>query len=233
VASLAPGPTQAQEVNLFQNLMTDYTRVHLNNLLIESAAPTQPKATQAPAKPAASAAAASTGALVYRPSVAVRHAHLARLAARMRTSDPAAAAELEALNAKGGLFGQLDAALAPMGLKSTDIGDAFSVYLMNAWLAARGRLDTPGLPIVGAVKAQVAQALLATPAIAAAPDKVKQEFAEAMLIQAAYIDAALQQAAGQPERLRAVGRAAREGAAALAIDLDRIELTPEGFRASR
>lgn len=231
--TLWPGAAVAQEINLFQNLMTDYTRIHLNNMLFERAAPTQPRAPGAPPTPAVAPPVASSTALVYRVSAAVRQAHLARLANRMRPSDPTAAAELDALNAKGDLFNQIDAALAPMGLKSTDVGDAFTVYLMNAWLASRGRLDTPAPATVGAVRAQVAQALLATPAIAAAPDPVKQEFAEAMLIQAATIDAAQQQAAGQPARIRAIGQAVRAGASALAIDLDRIDLTPQGFRASR
>lgn len=232
-AILWPGPAVAQEINLFQNLMIDYTRVHMNNMLFERAAPTQPGTPGAAASPVRTARAAATNALVYRVSAAVRQAHLARLANRMRPSDPGAAAELDALNAKGDLFNQIDAAIAPMGLKSTDVADAFTVYLMNAWLASRGRLDTPGPATVGAVRTQVAQALLATPAIAAAPDPVKQEFAEAMLIQAATIDAAQQRAAGQPARIRAIGQAVRAGASALAIDLDRIDLTPQGFRASR
>lgn len=211
---------QAQEVNLFQNLMIDYTRINLNNQLLERAYPTGPSA-------------ASAAALVFTPSREVRKANLARIAAKARPQSPELAAEIDALIASGDVIESMAATLAPMGLETNNLADANTVYLMSAWLASRERSDTPSIASVNAVKGQITRALLASPEVVAAPDEGKQEYAEVMLLQAALIESAMQQAEGRADDLRAVAEAARAGARALGINLGSLELTDEGFRPQR
>jgi hypothetical protein len=66
-----------------------------------------------------------------------------------------------------------------------------------------------------------------------ASDAVKQEVAEAYLVQTALIGGYLERAAGNPEQVRRLGDAVREGARAAGLDLASLELTDGGFVARR
>lgn len=81
---------------------------------------------------------------------------------------------------------------------------------MSAWHASIGSTDTPSRTQTIKVKQQALQTLLAAPEIAQATNAQKQEFAEALLIQTALIDASMEQSLEKPDQLRAVANAVRK-----------------------
>lgn len=169
--------------------------------------------------------------LAFKPLLAQRKKNLANFVAKSRAQSPEGGDQLEAMFASTDIIAELGKALVPYGLRTDNMADAYTVYWISAWLAANGRIEDNSRAQVQAIKRQAASALLAVPAISKASSAEKQEFAEAMLVQAAMIDSSMQQAKGNPTQLTAIAKAVRQGAKASGLDLDAMELTEDGFRA--
>jgi hypothetical protein len=141
---------------------------------------------------------------------------------------------MEALFASTDVIDTMSQALTPYGLTTTNVADVYAVYWINAWEASRGIVGHEETRACAqAVKAQAASAMLATSQMAAATDAQKQEFSEALLIQAALISAYMDDAAGNPAQLRAVAAAVTKGAKAMGLDLGTMTLTERGFVPAR
>lgn len=175
----------------------------------------------------------SSASLVYQPSTARRKVNLDQFVAKARTRDPVGAAAMAKLFASTDMIGAIGAAIAPAGLKTNNVADSYAVYWTSAWNASRGSTATPSKAQMTSVKKQAANAMLATPAFIAANEAQKQEYAEALLIQAAMIDSSMEQAKNNPAQLKAVAKAVRQGAKASGLDLDAMTLTDEGFRPAK
>lgn len=221
-----PAAASAQDVWGWSILVPSYAQTdilgtHLRDRRAQDEAlPPSPPATPRLSQPAN---------LRYAPSKARRTANLAGFVARSRAADSAGARSLEALFAEGDIIERMGQLLAPHGLRVDDVGDAYAVWWISAWQATRGLTDTPSDSILRAVRAQTGRALATAPELAGAGDGAKQQLAEAMLIQAALLDAAVVQAQGDPTKLRAVATAATQGARGMGLDLAGMELTGAGF----
>lgn len=167
--------------------------------------------------------------LTYAPSIEQRRRNLAQLVAKSRKHDPQGAAALERLFASQDVIGQINRQMITYGFRANDLGDAYAAWWLNAWLASRGRTDDPTRRQIAAVRAQAARAIASLPHVVNASDAVKQEVAEAYLVQTALIGANTEQAKGDPARLKRVGAAVRQGAQASGLDLGSMELTDNGF----
>jgi hypothetical protein len=168
--------------------------------------------------------------LTYRFSRAVSRQNLAKFTEKTRVTDPTGAAKMEALFNSTDIITQLGAAIAPYGLTTSNVADVYTVYWINAWEASRGIVGTQETRgRAQAVKQQAASAMLSTPQMAAATDAQKQEFAEALLVQAALISAYMDDAAGNPAQMKAVAAAVTKGAKAMGLDLSTMTLTERGF----
>lgn len=165
----------------------------------------------------------------YTPSAERRRANLARFVDKVRARDPNGATRLKSLFATTDVIGAMGKEIARYGLRIDDAADAYAVWWMNAWLASRGRNDTPSQGQITAVKAQAARALASAPGFATASDAAKQELAEAHLVQAALIESYVSGARGDSKLLRKIAEAVRQGARRSGLDLDTMELTPTGF----
>ncbi len=172
---------------------------------------------------------AATSVLRYTPSKPRRSANLAAFVQKTRAADPAGAADLQKLFAEGDFIEKIGALVAPQGLRIDNVADAYALWWITAWQAAHGNNDTPSRAVLGAVRQQAANAVVATGEIARASDAQKQELAEALWVQSALIDGAVEQAKRDPSRLRAVGDAVRQGAKGMGLNLDAIDLTSQGF----
>ena len=179
---------------------------------------------QAPAQPAVNPA-----ALRYTPSKTRRSANLAAFVRKVRARDPKGADDLQKVFAEGDFIERIGGLVAAQGLHVDDVADAYALWWITAWHAARGNNDTPPPQIISAVQAQAARAVLATGEIATASDAQKQALAEALWVQSVLVDIAVEQARQDPARLRAIGVAVRQGARGMGLDLDAIELTTRGF----
>lgn len=183
-----------------------------------------------PRLPTISSSAANPALLAFTPNLATRKRNIAGFIAKTRAQSPENADQMAQMFASHDIFAAFAQGLAPMGLRVDNVADAYTVYWVTAWEASRGisGTDTPRAQ-AQAVKAQAAKALLSAPEFAKAGAAQKQELAEALLIQAALISASMEGAAGDPAQMEAVGKAVRTGAKAMGLDLDTIELGPNGF----
>lgn len=171
----------------------------------------------------------SIGRMTYAPSIERRRKNLAQFVAKTRAKDPAGAARMQALFASTDIIAAMGRELAPFGLRTDNVADAYAAWWINAWLASRGRSGNPTRGQIDAVKAQAAQALGGTPQFANANDALKQEVAEAHLIQAALIESYMTKSQGNAAQRRAIANAVRQGARRSGLDLDSMELTSSGF----
>jgi len=170
--------------------------------------------------------------LRYTPSKARRAANLADFVARSRRVDPQGADDLQALFAKADIIEAMRQPLAKSGLRVDDLADAYAIWWITAWHASRGGNETPDPRTVAAVRAQAARALSASPVVRGAGDGPKQQLAEALLIQAALLDDAVERSKTRPDQMRAVRVAAAQGARGMGLDLESMTLTETGFAPS-
>jgi hypothetical protein len=171
-----------------------------------------------------------TSKLSYRPSTSVRRRTLARIVENTRVTDPSGAQKLEQLFASKDIIAEIGRGMATVGLKPNNVADAYAVYWINAWLGARGRNENSSKSQMIAVRNQAAEALLKIPQFRSATDAQKQEMSEIMLIQAALIEASINSTKSNPALLDQTQKAIAQGAKRFGLDLDRMTLTPQGFR---
>ncbi|MEM7688485.1 MAG: DUF6683 family protein [Pseudomonadota bacterium] len=133
------------------------------------------------------------------------------------------------INAQPTMMDDLRAAIAPYGLDTHDVADAYTLWWINAWLVANKRDEDPSKGTIAMVKQQVRDAFAATPDFANTNDVQRQEYAEALLLQATMLSSAFEQWQGNADRLDQLARAARKGAKESGIDLSLMTLTRNGF----
>ncbi|WP_299631867.1 DUF6683 family protein [uncultured Roseobacter sp.] len=150
---------------------------------------------------------------------------------RIRETDPAGAARLQTLFATSDVMGMIAGAMASMGLDANNVADAYTVWWISAYQASQGSGDTPSRTRYQAVRRQAENALLSSRSLTSASEAEKQQFAEAYLIQAALIDSAVQEMQANPQHLDSLKAAVAQGAMKSGLDLERMILTDNGFRA--
>lgn len=167
----------------------------------------------------------------FRPSLATRKRNFARFVAKSRAVDPQGAVQLQQALASGDIIAEIGKGIAPFGLKTNDVADAMTVYLVGAWSGVRGRNDNPTRTQCLAIRRQIIAAALRTPGFAASTDAQKQELAEAMLIHAVMLDQAVTYAKDKPQMMDKLKAAIAQGAErTFGLDLRRVQLTDAGVR---
>ncbi|MFC4292900.1 DUF6683 family protein [Sphingorhabdus arenilitoris] len=167
--------------------------------------------------------------LTYTASAARTKTNLQSFANKTRASDPEGAAKMEQLFASTDIIGAIGGAMDGVGLNHSNAADAFALYWVSAWKAANGDSSSAAARTYQAVAQQAARGLSSSPEFARATDAQKQEMAEAMMIQAALIDAYVEEYASDPAMLRKVSQAVMQGAKASGLELDKMTLTEGGF----
>ncbi|WP_404333678.1 DUF6683 family protein [Sphingomonas sp. MMS12-HWE2-04] len=224
ISAVVATPACAQDVWSWSVLVPSYAQTDILSTMLREDI-NRRDTTPAPPR------AAAPVRLRYTPSPARRSANLARFVAKTRKVNPGGADDLERLFATD-LFGQIGGLLRPYGLRTDDVADAYTVWWIAAWDASRGHGGADSdhdRATYQAVRAQAARALARVPSFAGADDAARQEFAELLLVQAVLAEAAVTQAKGDPQRLRAVAGAVNQGARAMGVDLTAMALTPGGF----
>jgi hypothetical protein len=173
---------------------------------------------------------ASSASLTYSPNRKRTNQNLQNFADKTRAVDPAQAEKMEAFFASTDLIGEIGDVMANFGLSRNNAADAFALYWIATWQAAHGDTSTPSKGAARAVAAQAARGMSQSSEFAAASDAQKQEMAEALMVQAALIEASVEDAGGDAVKLKALGKAVKQGASASGLELDTMTLTEEGFR---
>ena len=168
--------------------------------------------------------------LSYSSDPSRTRSNLQEFAERAAKADPVAGQQLRDLfRDQPDIVAQTGEIARGFGLDLANVGDAYALWWMSAWLGANRRTDTPDISTIAAVRQQAQAALSATPALAAASDAERQEYAEALIVQAVLINTSLEQNAGDPEQMARLAEATKRGAAASGLDLDTMVLTESGF----
>lgn len=173
----------------------------------------------APSRPVARPA-TNPAALNYRPSAQRRQQNLASFFRGNDGFDP-----------RVDMIGQIDAEMRKFGLRSDNVADAYAVWWVSAWEAVHRRDMPDSRGMYQAVRRQAERSLLSDPAIVQADEATKQQTAEALLIQAALIDAHVDAAKGNPQQTTTVANAVEQGARRMGVDLRALELSEAGFSA--
>lgn len=165
----------------------------------------------------------------YVPSAERRRANLAQFVEKARSVDPSGAEQMEKLFARTDVIESFGRDLAVYGLRTDNAADAYATWWMQAWQAAHGDTGDVSRTTAQAVKAQATRALSAATEFTSASDATKQEFSEALLVQAALTSASVDTYKSNPAMMRRLGEAVRKGALASGVDLDTMTLTEQGF----
>ena len=180
----------------------------------------------------ASAVRARSGSARFRVDPAARKRRVAAWMSRMRAVDAKGMAQFQRTPAGRDLFAVLGSRLAPYGLRTDDVADALTVYLVTAWYGVRGSDQDPPRALLLATRTQMRSSLLTNPAFAAASNATKQEVAEALLIQTVEDSSNLTVAKKNPGQMARVKSLIRQNALkALKLDLTKLKLTSRGLRA--
>ena len=147
-----------------------------------------------------------------------------------RTPNPVAKSELQALfSARPGIMEDIRVAYRGYGFDPDNMVDAYALWWMNAWLVSVKRDEDPDRATIEAVKRQVNAAFVATPGFTETGDAARQEYAEALLLQAALLAASFEEFHDKPALLDQLAKAASQGASASCLDLSKMTLTKDGF----
>ena len=178
------------------------------------------------------ASSASAGALTFRPSASVRQRVLANYVAEIRKTNPNGAAKMQKAFASQDIFALLGRVMARYGLKTNNVADAMTLYVLTGWQGARGANGDLPVAQVRAVRGQMARALASTPSVARATSAQKQELSDSLLVQALLFDgfvvAAKQQPSAMPQTKAIIAQSVR---ATFGLDLNALRLTNQGLRA--
>ncbi len=188
----------------------------------KASAPRQPQPQPQPMAP--------LSALSFKPSSAVSAKSKATFFATLRKADPEAARQIEPRFDNVSLHEKLSEALAGHGLRADNVADAMTVWLVNLWLGANGQSQDPSPTQIRAIRAQMADALRASPALTAAKDAQKQEMAEGLILHAAVIGAA----SADPRAKSGPGKVALQDVTtrignSMGMDFTAMRITDEGF----
>jgi transcriptional regulator with AAA-type ATPase domain len=167
--------------------------------------------------------------LSYKPSAANTKANIAKFIQNSKATNPQAAEQLRVAFANNDILGAMAKAYRTFGLDTRNVADVYAAYFVTIWQAGHQRTDTPSSQTFQAISAQMATSLANTPAFMTMNNAQKQEMAETLIIQTALMDAALEQAAANPEQLEAVSLIALDGSRKLGLDLNAIQITEDGF----
>lgn len=147
-----------------------------------------------------------------------------------RTENPEARANLQQMiAAQPNMIQEVGQAIQPYGLDAHNVADAYALWWINSWLVANQRDEDPDRETIATVKQQVRNAFSATPDFAKTSDAERQEYAEALLLQATLLGSAFDQWKSDPAMLGELSQAAHQGAKASGVDLSLMTLTRNGF----
>lgn len=187
-------------------------------------------ATTAKKAPAATQTVAPISAISFKPSSAVSEKSKETFFATLRSADPQSARQMEARFSKVNLHQTLSQAMAEHGLRADNVADAMTVWMVNLWKGANGQLEDPSPIQIRAIRAQMVDALRASPALATAKDAQKQELAEGLVLNAALVGAMASDPGAQSGPMRtAMQKAMTRVGANMGMDLRAMRITNEGF----
>ncbi len=156
--------------------------------------------------------------------------NLAHFVSKTREQSRSAGDDLERYFASTDVVGGTGDIMRSLGLDQHNVADAYALWWVVTWSAANGT-ESPGDPeTYQAVQRQARAAFGATADFEKTTDADRQQFAEALMVQAVLMDNINDQMRGTTEGGKQISKAAKESAAGMGLNLDSMVLTREGFR---
>ena len=156
--------------------------------------------------------------------------NLAHFVSQVRAKSPAEADNLEQMFASTDVVGAVGGVMRGVGLDPQNVADVYALWWVIAWSAANGVESTSDAGTYQAVQAQARAAFANTADFANTSEADRQQFAEALMVQAGILDSANDEARGDAANRKIVAQGARKGASEMGLNLDTMVLTREGFR---
>ena len=180
---------------------------------------------------ARSAPAATATSFAYQPEAGVRQQVYDRAVANARKANPADAAKLKQVLDSGAMRKEVAGYLSKYGMSANNVADTTALYLATAWLATRASAADPTPAQMRGLRTQVASVMAGMPDMASASNSVKQEIAEANILQASFASLMANRAAADPKLAPQVRSAVIKGVqSSYQMDLGSLELTNDGLR---
>ena len=171
----------------------------------------------------------STVSLNFEPSQRRRAQNLAQFTSTARRSSPQTATAMRQLFASTDIIAAVGKSMKSVGLNPNSVGDAYAVWWATSWFAAKGRESQLDRATASSISGQAAQAFGSIAEFDALSNAEKQEMAEALMVQAAIIDAANDAYRNDPKMLRTLQSSVAAGAQKMGTDLTAMDLTEDGF----
>lgn len=166
----------------------------------------------------------------YTPSLTRRQANIARQIARVRAASPASAKSMEEMFREQNVFAMIDGTVAPFGMSTSNVADAYAVWWITTWEASQGLTDTQNDPVaIAAVRKQALLAMVASPRFASLTDAAKQDMADEYVFLTALVTGSMNYLRANPAGLSAYRRGLIETTRAGGLDLSSMRLTRAGF----
>lgn len=168
--------------------------------------------------------------LSFTPNPKRTKSNLAHFVSQVRGKSAAEAENLEQMFASADVIGLTGRAMRDVGLDPQNVADVYALWWVIAWSAANGVELTSDAGTYQAVQAQARAAFANTADFANTSEADRQQFAEALMVQAGILDSANDEARGDAANRKIVAQGARKGASEMGLNLDTMVLTREGFR---
>lgn len=168
--------------------------------------------------------------LSFSPSSKRTQANLAQFVAKVRAQSPAAGDDLERFITTQDVLGTTGGIMGSLGLDPHNVADAYALWWIIVWAAANNQESPSDAATYQAVQRQARTAFGATTDFGQTSDADRQQFAEALMVQAALLDTTSDSVQGDAASMKLVAAAARKGAESMGLNLDTMVLTSEGFR---
>jgi hypothetical protein len=175
--------------------------------------------------------AVSASALNYKISMQRRKSNYASFIQKSYAMSPAAGQEVEGLLRKMDPIQKVSADLQRVfGMRVDNVADAYALWMTGAWFAVNAPDTDLTRTQFQAVRGQVADAFTATSGMAEANDEIKQNMAEAMILNILIIDSTIEGLKNDPaKRAQLQSSIYKNTKRDMGIDLKAITLTDAGF----
>lgn len=171
--------------------------------------------------------------LRFTSSVPQRRQNLAAFVRSADQNELGSGAKLQAFFDAGDPVSVTQSVITPLGLRTDNLADTLSFYLLSHWMAVNGQPAWPDRATVQALRRQSERTLLQSGQFRSASNAEKQKTAEGMMISGLLTISAYASAEGDPAATAAIAARAAQNMQSMGLDLAALELTEAGFVPAR
>lgn len=171
-------------------------------------------------------------ALRFTPDPAVRRRYLEDLIGRMQ-GDPGVTAYYQEHFSASDPLESAAKIMAPLGLRSDDVADALTYFVVTHWMAANKQIAYPTARQIAPLRERVAHVLLKRVDDPNFTNQMKQEGAEYAMSAGMFVSLDSLDTNGEPARLVEVSARIKSQIDTMGLDLATLELGPNGFEVAK